>query len=284
MPVGLVSIHQHSPPLLSNAVASARDAFKLACPPAVAAAATGSVPGDNPHALRALLGALPHVLEHVLESRATLVMLPRPLVAQWRQEIARFAPHLTVYEYTGAAKPGSEAEVLQLLRMVLVDVVLVAYHTVKSEYHFRGAAPQRTRNRDARLPLVSALRRLRFWCVLGRGCPRGGGLFWLTSLLALCGLGASCWTKPKKCNCKQASPKSQQWRAKKSPLSTGGASQARPSVPVACTTLAGCCTFCSTRSGTRPLGGAFVLQTFLPALCWWRRCLRWCVRGVPPGV
>lgn len=64
----------------------------------------------------------------VLNSNATLIALPAPIIFQWVKEIKKFAPHLKVYIY----------ELVDISRKELAayDIVLISFHDLIGETNF----------------------------------------------------------------------------------------------------------------------------------------------------
>ena len=65
--------------------------------------------------------------EQFTQRGATLVVAPRSLVFNWRQEAARFTPGLRVLEYTGAERAGARE------RLADYDIVLTTYGTLRRD-------------------------------------------------------------------------------------------------------------------------------------------------------
>lgn len=55
-------------------------------------------------------------------SKGTLIVAPGSIMSQWASEAKKHAPHLSVYEYNGAAKDRISAQ-----KLAKYDIVLVYY-------------------------------------------------------------------------------------------------------------------------------------------------------------
>lgn len=96
-------------------------------------------------------------------SKGTLIVAPGSIMSQWASEAKKHAPHLSVYEYNGAAKDRISAQ-----KLAKYDIVLVYYETFKSELYHSKPPPDRPRRKAVKYkfelsPLVSI-----FWfrCIL----------------------------------------------------------------------------------------------------------------------
>ncbi|KAM3414928.1 hypothetical protein BST61_g10069 [Cercospora zeina] len=82
----------------------------------------------------------------VSPSRSTLIVTPSSLTSQWRAELARHAPHLSVFQYegipTGSKVAPPEEETLRLLSQDY-DVVITTYNVLSKEVHFAEDPPDR---------------------------------------------------------------------------------------------------------------------------------------------
>ncbi|KAL1595708.1 hypothetical protein SLS60_009397 [Paraconiothyrium brasiliense] len=89
----------------------------------------------------------PYLNKMVKASGATLIITPPSILEQWRTEINRHAPHLTVYHYKGPARHDTskaelnEATVEHLLQF---DVVLTSYNVLSKELHHAKPPPDRS--------------------------------------------------------------------------------------------------------------------------------------------
>jgi SNF2 family DNA or RNA helicase len=70
-----------------------------------------------------------------LERRPSLVVAPRSVVFNWRQEAARFTPDLRVLEYVGADRAAARA------RFAEHDLVLTTYGTLRRDVDILSATP-----------------------------------------------------------------------------------------------------------------------------------------------
>ncbi|KAJ5347734.1 uncharacterized protein N7506_000987 [Penicillium brevicompactum] len=106
-------------------------------------------------------------------SGATLIITPPAILEQWKQELNRHAPSLSVHHYTGIkrnvpTRRGQEAADDDMLMNELAefDVVLTTYNVISKEIHYAGAAPERNLRHEKRFeqrktPLV----RISWWRV-----------------------------------------------------------------------------------------------------------------------
>lgn len=111
--------------------------------------------------------------EGLKPSGATLIITPPAILEQWKQELNRHAPSLSVHHYTGIqrsppARRGQEAADDDMLMNELAefDVVLTTYNVISKEIHYAGAAPKRNLRHEKRFeqrktPLV----RISWWRV-----------------------------------------------------------------------------------------------------------------------
>jgi len=128
-------------------------------PPAVSAAASASMEDvrvksedgtENDHALALQLSGLPPGRPAPVPIGATLIVAPMSIVHQWAKEIARHAPGLRVFMYTGrksdmlpedAAKHVSES----MAQFAAADIVLVTYAVMGQEVHYGQPLQHRLR-------------------------------------------------------------------------------------------------------------------------------------------
>jgi SNF2 family DNA or RNA helicase len=61
------------------------------------------------------------------ERRPTLIVVPRSLVFNWKQEAARFAPRLKVLDHTGLARGKAIEHFLEF------DIILTTYGTLRRD-------------------------------------------------------------------------------------------------------------------------------------------------------
>ncbi|KAF2725609.1 hypothetical protein K431DRAFT_280968 [Polychaeton citri CBS 116435] len=82
-------------------------------------------------------------------SRATLIITPSSILQQWRSELSRHAPHLSVFHYervpVSKAGPNDKDIVHELCNKF--DVVLTTYQTLTRELHFATDPPERNMRR-----------------------------------------------------------------------------------------------------------------------------------------
>ncbi|GIZ49699.1 hypothetical protein CKM354_001272600 [Cercospora kikuchii] len=90
---------------------------------------------------------------NVLPSRSTLVVTPGSLTSQWKAELARHSPNLSVFQYEGvpteSKKAPSEEETLRLLCQDY-DVVITTYNVLSKEVHFAEDPPDRNMRKARR--------------------------------------------------------------------------------------------------------------------------------------
>lgn len=82
----------------------------------------------------------------LVKSRATLIVTPPTILQQWKDELARHAPGLSVMHYKGvsdveSSKKGSQSIVADLAQR---DVVLTTYSVLAKEVHFAVDPPERS--------------------------------------------------------------------------------------------------------------------------------------------
>lgn len=111
--------------------------------------------------------------EGLKSSGATLIITPPAILEQWKEELKRHAPSLSVHHYTGIKRTASnrigkgkadDDEVMNDLAGF--DVVLTTYSVISREIHYAGAAPKRNLRHEKRFeqrktPLV----RISWWRV-----------------------------------------------------------------------------------------------------------------------
>jgi E3 ubiquitin-protein ligase SHPRH len=104
-----------------------------------------------------------HTEAHALiKSRATLIVTPPTILQQWKDELARHAPGLSVLHYKGVSDVGSSKKGAQDITKDLAerDVVITTYSVLSKEVHFAVDPPERSlRHRERkrtrpRSPLV----------------------------------------------------------------------------------------------------------------------------------
>ena len=90
---------------------------------------------------------------NVLQSRSTLIVTPGSLTSQWKAELARHAPSLSVFQYEGipteSKKAPPEEETLRLLCQDY-DVVITTYNVLAKEVHFAEDPPARNMRKARR--------------------------------------------------------------------------------------------------------------------------------------
>ncbi|CAD0093497.1 unnamed protein product [Aureobasidium mustum] len=82
----------------------------------------------------------------LVKSRATLIVTPPTILQQWKDELARHAPGLSVLHYKGvsdvqSSKKGDQSIVADLAQR---DVVLTTYSVLAKEVHFAVDPPERS--------------------------------------------------------------------------------------------------------------------------------------------
>lgn len=105
----------------------------------------------------------------LIMSRATLIVTPPTILQQWKDELARHAPGLSVLHYKGVSDVGSSKQGAQNIIQDLAerDVVITTYSVLSKEVYFAVDPPERSlRHRDRkrtrpRSPLVQ----LHWWRV-----------------------------------------------------------------------------------------------------------------------
>lgn len=98
----------------------------------------------------------------LIKSRATLIVTPPTILQQWKDELARHAPGLSVLHYKGVSDVGSSKQGVQDITRDLAerDVVITTYSVLSKEVYFAVDPPERSlRHRDRkrtrpRSPLV----------------------------------------------------------------------------------------------------------------------------------
>lgn len=95
----------------------------------------------------------------VTSCNATLIITPPTILEQWKSEIARHAPDLKVFHYTGLKGEDKDVEIIQR-HFMEHDIVLTTYTVLAAEIHYAQEAPKRNLRREKvyvqrRSPLVS---------------------------------------------------------------------------------------------------------------------------------
>jgi E3 ubiquitin-protein ligase SHPRH len=88
-----------------------------------------------------------HTKTHALtKSRATLIVTPPTILQQWKDELARHAPGLSVLHYKGVSDVESSKQGAQNIIKDLAerDVVITTYSVLSKEVHFAVDPPQRS--------------------------------------------------------------------------------------------------------------------------------------------
>ncbi|KAF2212578.1 hypothetical protein CERZMDRAFT_41079, partial [Cercospora zeae-maydis SCOH1-5] len=103
----------------------------------------------------------------VLPSRSTLIVTPTSLTSQWRAELARHAPHLSVFQYegipTGSNVAPPEEDTLRVLSQDY-DVVITTYNVLSKEVHFTEDPPDRNMRKARKFERKrSPLVQLQWW-------------------------------------------------------------------------------------------------------------------------
>lgn len=96
-------------------------------------------PGEDLHAEGAASYA-------ITPSRATLIVTPQTILQQWKDELARHAPGLSVFHYQGVsdaktAKRGNDSIIKDFAQR---DVVITTYSVLAKEVHFAVDPPERS--------------------------------------------------------------------------------------------------------------------------------------------
>lgn len=107
--------------------------------------------------------------ELLIPSSATIIVTPQTILQQWKDELNKHAPGLSVHHYTGISSVTKSAKDEQLLLDTLAsaDVVLTTYAVLGKEVHFALDPPDRSLRRRSktytrpRSPLV----RMHWWRV-----------------------------------------------------------------------------------------------------------------------
>ena len=111
--------------------------------------------------------------EGLKSSGATLIITPPAILEQWKEELKKHAPSLSVHHYTGIKRTpsnriGKEQTDDDILMNELAgfDVVLTTYNVISREIHYAAAAPRRNLRHEKRFeqrktPLV----RISWWRV-----------------------------------------------------------------------------------------------------------------------
>ncbi|KAG9627630.1 hypothetical protein KCU64_g18212, partial [Aureobasidium melanogenum] len=105
----------------------------------------------------------------LVRSRATLIVTPPTILQQWKDELARHAPDLSVLHYKGVSDAGSSKKGAQsiLADLAQCDVVLTTYSVLAKEVHFAVDPPERSlRQRERkRIRPRSPLVQMHWWRV-----------------------------------------------------------------------------------------------------------------------
>lgn len=105
----------------------------------------------------------------LIKSRATLIVTPPTILQQWKDELARHAPGLSVLHYKGVSDVGSSKQEVQDITKDLAarDVVITTYSVLSKEVHFAVDPPERSlRHRDRkRIRPRSPLVQMHWWRV-----------------------------------------------------------------------------------------------------------------------
>ncbi|KAH0024868.1 hypothetical protein KCU78_g4913, partial [Aureobasidium melanogenum] len=82
----------------------------------------------------------------LIKSRATLIVTPPTILQQWKDELARHAPDLSVLHYKGVSDVGSSKKGTRsiLADLAQCDVVLTTYSVLAKEVHFAVDPPERS--------------------------------------------------------------------------------------------------------------------------------------------
>lgn len=107
--------------------------------------------------------------ELLITSRATLIVTPQTILQQWKDELNKHAPGLSVHHYTGISSitKSEKDEQLLLSTLASADVVLTTYAVLGKEVHYAVDPPDRSLRRRSqtytrpRSPLV----RMHWWRV-----------------------------------------------------------------------------------------------------------------------
>ena len=105
-------------------------------------------------------------------TKATLIIAPESIIAQWSSEVSMHAPTLRTYVYPGVytgvkeVKGRGEQEILD--RVVQSDIVLASYNKIAREIHYAEAPPDRSlRHKKQYERKGSPLVQVEWWrCVL----------------------------------------------------------------------------------------------------------------------
>jgi len=95
----------------------------------------------------------------VTSCNATLIITPPTILEQWKSEIARHAPDLKVFHYTGLKGKDTDVNIIER-NFMEHDIVLTTYTVLAAEIHYAREAPKRNLRREKvyvqrRSPLVS---------------------------------------------------------------------------------------------------------------------------------
>jgi E3 ubiquitin-protein ligase SHPRH len=100
------------------------------------------------------------------KSRATLIITPPAILEQWRQELQKHAPSLSILDYTGLESYSKVSQEDTLRTLSEADVVLTTYNVLSREVH-RAVDPPRRNMRHAKRFVTpkSPLVRISWWRV-----------------------------------------------------------------------------------------------------------------------
>ncbi|KAK8224788.1 SNF2 family N-terminal domain-containing protein [Phyllosticta capitalensis] len=107
----------------------------------------------------------PYTDSEVVASGATLIVTPAGILEQWKQELARHAPHLKVYHYEGMPPPSWNKPEPDLVQELLQhDVVLTTYSILSREIHYTHDGSVRSLRREKQYePRRSPLVQISWW-------------------------------------------------------------------------------------------------------------------------
>lgn len=101
----------------------------------------------------------------ITSCNATLIITPPTILEQWKSEIARHAPGLKVFHYTGVKRKDIDDEAIKR-NLMEQDIVLTTYTVLASEIHYAREAPKRAlRNEKVYVQRRSPLVGLSWWRV-----------------------------------------------------------------------------------------------------------------------
>ncbi|OKL64331.1 hypothetical protein UA08_00027 [Talaromyces atroroseus] len=100
------------------------------------------------------------------KSRATLIITPPAILEQWRQELQKHAPALSIFDYTGLESYSKMSQEDILRTLSETDVVLTTYNVLSREV-YRAVDPPRRNMRHAKRFITpkSPLVRISWWRV-----------------------------------------------------------------------------------------------------------------------